>query len=191
MKGRAKRKGDEFGFNEAGLKEYLKFKENWCTLIDGNTMVFTPLNFPLLEHWLGVLMWRKGKTHYIRVYNSYTKLKSFETYIACMFAMLYHEMGKVLGKNSKHIQKWVISPPQDVVLAQMASSNRCGLYVMLRAYQIALGEHTTTKVKHAQHIPCFIRHMQKSFLDVNPILCNDDVIPLVTLLEPAVDDGKT
>ena len=117
----------------------------------------------------------------IRVYNSDQKnYRKFEKIVAAMFAMVFNEMLTLAGRahDQLHPLQWIFTPPFDQV-QQMASSNRCGLHVMLRAYQIATGLWRIRKVTYKPVLFEFFKYMAVSLFEEDQTLCADDVIPKI------------
>ena len=130
--------------------------------------MFAPLCFPYADHWITVVMWLHEDNYYIRVYNSYPQYRKYDKHVACMFSFLYHKM------QPKTKVKWLMRLPHDR-LEQRPSDNRCGVFVIARAWQVLCGQFLTHKFTCRENVWSIGSYLSFKFLTYDASLCGDDV----------------
>ena len=150
------------------VSKYLENQTSWRELIVRDEKVlFIPVCYPQDEHWIAVVMWKSGDEHYIRVYNSWEQYRHHDKPLAIRFAKIYHQMCP--GTRVR----WLFRLPHDKV-KQRVADNRCGLYVMARAWQVARGQFLTHAFKARKDIDSIGLYLSHSLLKFIPELCGDD-----------------
>ena len=159
---------DQLSCQEPAIKVYLSQNKSWCECIEEGQILFAPLCFPYADHWITVVMWLHEDNYYIRVYNSYPQYRKYDKHVACMFSFLYHKM------QPKTKVKWLMRLPHDR-LEQRPSDNRCGVFVIARAWQVLCGQFLTHKFTCRENVWAIGSYLSCKFLTYDASLCGDDV----------------
>ena len=86
----------------------------WATHISKGRAVYVPVNYPYhtRSHWCGVVMWRRGDEHLVRVYNSMKTYLPNDMKVAKMVCEVVRVMNPKLGTvkfkffaNDNHVEQ--------------------------------------------------------------------------------------
>ena len=58
------------------------YKKTWLQFMDDGYLLFLPVSFPSDDHWIVIVLWKKGDKYCIRVYNSLKGYREFDQPIA-------------------------------------------------------------------------------------------------------------
>ena len=164
------------GVDAAKVRGYVKNHPDmcWAQHIAKGRAVYVPVNYPYHTHWSGVLMWRNGSQHFVRVYNSMKTLVSNDMKIAKVVC----EVVRAMDAESNEVEFQLHA--NDNHIEQREKTNRCALHVITRCWQASRGEHLTHDIQ-LKDVDAATEYLKVALLQQEVELCSDKAVPVHTL----------